>query len=50
MAACLLCVAVIVKLKPPPGDAVVTSAGIGVVALIYLAIIVYNMSWGPLGW
>ena len=50
MSACLLCVAVIVKLKPPPGDGVVTSAGIGVVALIYLAIIVYNMSWGPLGW
>ena len=50
MSACLLCVAVVVKLLPPPGDGQVTGSGIGVIALIYLAIIVYNMSWGPLGW
>jgi len=50
MSLCLLCVAVIVKVKPPPGGGVVDGAGIAVVALIYLAIIAYNMSWGPLGW
>lgn len=50
MSACLICVAVIVKLLPPPGGGQVTGSGIGVIALIYLAIIVYNMSWGPLGW
>lgn len=50
MSACLLCVGIIVKVKPPPGGGVVDGAGIAVVALIYLAIIAYNMSWGPLGW
>lgn len=50
MSVSLLCVAIIVKLLPPPGDGVVTGSGIGVVALIYFAIIVYNCSWGPLGW
>lgn len=50
MSACLLCVAIVDKLKPPPGDGVVSSAGIAVIALIYLTIIIYNMSWGPLGW
>lgn len=50
MSICLLCVAIIVKTKPPPGGGVVDGAGIAVVALIYLAIIAYNLSWGPLGW
>lgn len=50
MSACLLCVAVVVKVRPPPGDGVVTGAGVAVIALIYLSIMVYNMSWGPLGW
>lgn len=50
MSVCLFCVAIVVKVKPPPGGGVVDGAGIAVVALIYLAIIAYNMSWGPLGW
>ena len=50
MSASLLCIAVILKLRPPPGDGEVTTTGIVLVALIYLVIIVYNMSWGPLGW
>lgn len=50
MSACLLCVAIIDKLKPPPGGGVVSGAGIAVIALLYLTIIIYNMSWGPLGW
>jgi hypothetical protein len=50
MSACLLCVAIVDKVRPPPGHGVVNGAGIGVIALIYLTIIVYNISWGPLGW
>ncbi|SPO07188.1 related to quinate transport protein [Cephalotrichum gorgonifer] len=50
MAACLLCVAIVHKLLPPPGHGQVTGSGIAVVALIYLAIAIYNISWGPLGW
>ncbi|KAJ5085041.1 hypothetical protein N7532_009812 [Penicillium argentinense] len=50
MSACLLCVAIVDKLEPPLGDGVVSGAGIGVIALLFLTIIVYNMSWGPLGW
>lgn len=50
MSASLLCIAVVLKLKPPPGNGEVTAPGVALVALIYFAIIVYNMSWGPLGW
>ncbi|KAI5193623.1 general substrate transporter [Aureobasidium subglaciale] len=50
MAACQTSTAAVVRSKPPPGDATVTSSGIATVALIYLFIIAYNFSWGPLPW
>ncbi|KAJ5263927.1 hypothetical protein N7478_011532 [Penicillium angulare] len=49
MAVCMLATAALVK-NYPPTDGAVTSAGIGTVALIYLDIIAYNFSWGPLPW
>lgn len=50
MSACMITTAAVVKTHQPPGDGVVTSSGIATVALIYLNIIVYNASWGPLPW
>lgn len=50
MAACMIATAAVVKERPPPGNGVITGAGIGTVALIYLNIMVYNFSWGPLPW
>ncbi|OJJ51030.1 hypothetical protein ASPZODRAFT_127024 [Penicilliopsis zonata CBS 506.65] len=50
MAACMLTTAAVVKDRPPPGGGAITSAGIATVALIYLDIIAYNCSWGPLPW
>lgn len=53
MAACQVTTAAVVKAKPPQGDVddpVVTSSGIATVALIYLFVIIYNFSWGPLPW
>ncbi|KAJ5919441.1 hypothetical protein N7466_010384 [Penicillium verhagenii] len=49
MAVCMLATAAVVKSYPPQGG-VMSSAGIGTVALIYLDIIAYNFSWGPLPW
>jgi sugar porter (SP) family MFS transporter len=49
MSVCMLATAAVVK-EYPPKDGVVTSAGIATVALIYLDIIAYNFSWGPLPW
>ncbi|OJJ37344.1 hypothetical protein ASPWEDRAFT_107795 [Aspergillus wentii DTO 134E9] len=48
--ACMLAVAGVLKSYPPPGDGTVTAAGIGMVVLIYLDIVAYNFSWGPLPW
>ncbi|KAK4984094.1 hypothetical protein LTR50_006836 [Elasticomyces elasticus] len=55
MAACQLTTAIVVKERPPPPAAqttggVVTGSGIATVALIYLFVIAYNFSWGPLPW
>jgi sugar porter (SP) family MFS transporter len=49
MAVCMLVTAAVVK-NYPPQDGVVSSAGMATVALIYLDIIAYNLSWGPLPW
>lgn len=49
MAVCMLATAGLVK-NYPPENGVVTSAGIATVALIYLDIIAYNLSYGPLPW
>ncbi|TVY39199.1 Quinate permease [Lachnellula subtilissima] len=52
MAACQISTAAVVKAKPPPkvGDGGTTPSGIATVALIYLFVIAYNLSWGPLPW
>ncbi|KAJ5579530.1 uncharacterized protein N7459_005515 [Penicillium hispanicum] len=49
MALCMLATAAVVK-SYPPHDGAVSSAGIATVALIYLDIMAYNFSWGPLPW
>ncbi|KAF3384354.1 Quinate permease [Penicillium rolfsii] len=49
MSVCMLATAAVVK-EYPPQDGIVTSAGVATVALIYLDIIAYNFSWGPLPW
>ena len=36
--------------KPDPNHSKVTSSGIATVAMIYLFVIIYNMSWGALPW
>lgn len=50
MAACQITCAAVVKNKPVPGEGKVTSSGIATVALIYMFVIAYNLSWGPLPW
>lgn len=50
MAVCMIATAGVIKTYPQPGDGTVTSSGIATVALIYLDIIAYNFSWGPLPW
>jgi sugar porter (SP) family MFS transporter len=50
MAACQITTAAVVKNKPPPTSGGVTSSGIATIALIYLFVIAYNLSWGPLPW
>jgi len=50
MAACQISTAAVVKAIPPPEEGNVTSSGIATIALIYLFVIAYNFSWGPLPW
>lgn len=50
MAACQITTAAVVKNKPPPGEGKVTPSGIATIALIYMFVIAYNLSWGPLPW
>jgi sugar porter (SP) family MFS transporter len=50
MAVCMIATAGVIKTYPQPGDGTVTFSGIATVALIYLDIIAYNFSWGPLPW
>ncbi|KAI5827510.1 general substrate transporter [Schizophyllum commune Tattone D] len=50
MSACMVTIAAVVKTKPPPGGGVVTSSGIATIALLYIDIMIYNFSWGPLPW
>ncbi|GAM86727.1 hypothetical protein ANO11243_047460 [Dothideomycetidae sp. 11243] len=50
MAACQITSAAVLKTHPAPGDGTVSSSGIATIALIYLFVIAYNFSWGPLPW
>lgn len=52
MAACQITTAAVVKAKPASGsaDEPVTSSGIATIAMIYLFVIFYNFSWGPMPW
>jgi len=50
MGACQITTAAVVKNKPPEGTGGVSNSGIATVALIYIFVIAYNLSWGPLPW
>ncbi|KAI5922476.1 general substrate transporter [Camillea tinctor] len=51
MAACQITTAAVVKVYPANTEnPSVTSSGIATVALIYLFVIAYNFSWGPMPW
>ncbi|MCJ1314387.1 hypothetical protein MMC25_008069 [Agyrium rufum] len=50
MAVCMLITALIVKYIPTESASVVTPAGRATVAMIYLDIMIYNCSWGPVPW
>lgn len=52
MAVCQITTAAVVKHNPPPTepDSGVSSSGMATVALIYLFVIIYNLSFGPLPW
>lgn len=50
MAVCQTATAIVLRYHPPPKDAHVTSSGIATIALIYIFVIAYNFSWGPLPW
>ncbi|KAI1763395.1 MFS sugar transporter-like protein [Hypoxylon sp. FL1150] len=52
MAACQITTAAVVKSFPAPsnGGGTVAPSGIATVALIYLFVIAYNFSWGPMPW
>ncbi|PNS15464.1 hypothetical protein CAC42_723 [Sphaceloma murrayae] len=50
MAATQFTTAAVLKTHPAPGGGQVTSSGIATVAMIYLFVVAYNFSWGPLPW
>ncbi|KAI0845820.1 general substrate transporter [Daldinia vernicosa] len=52
MAACQITTAAVVKSFPAPkeGGNSVAPSGIATIALIYLFVIAYNFSWGPMPW
>ncbi|KAI1373502.1 general substrate transporter [Hypoxylon crocopeplum] len=52
MAACQITTAAVVKSFPAPngGGQTVAPSGIATVTLIYLFVIAYNFSWGPMPW
>lgn len=50
MSACQITTAAVNKTSPPPAGGDVSSSGIALVALIYLFVVAYNFSWGPMPW
>ncbi|KAJ6447837.1 general substrate transporter, partial [Mycena vitilis] len=50
MSVCMVIITIVTRLRPPPGGGVITGSGIATVALIYMNIMAYNFSWGPLPW
>ncbi|KAJ5888469.1 hypothetical protein N7495_008510 [Penicillium taxi] len=50
MAICMLITALIVDFVPTQSSTNVTAAGRATVAMIYLDIMIYNCSWGPMPW
>lgn len=52
MSACQITTAAVVKSFPAPEEqqATVSPPGIATIALIYLFVIAYNFSWGPMPW
>ncbi|KAK4541038.1 hypothetical protein LTR36_008407 [Oleoguttula mirabilis] len=50
MAVCMLITALIAKFVPTDSGGNVTNGGRATVAMIYLDIMIYNCSWGPVPW
>jgi hypothetical protein len=50
MAACQISTAAVLATHPASDDHTTSPNGIATVALIYLFVIAYNLSWGPLPW
>ncbi|OKL56056.1 hypothetical protein UA08_08611 [Talaromyces atroroseus] len=50
MAICMLIITLIVRFDPTQGGDNVTNAGRATVAMMYLDIVIYNCSWGPVPW
>lgn len=50
MSACQISAAAVLKTHPAHANGDVSSSGIATIALIYLFVIAYNFSWGPLPW
>jgi Na+/melibiose symporter-like transporter len=50
MAACMLITALVAHYVPSTSGGAVTSGGRATVAMIYLDIMIYNCSWGPVPW
>lgn len=50
MACCMTIVGVLNKALPPPITGSASPSGIAMVAMIFLDIVIYNFSWGPLPW
>ncbi|KAK7543045.1 MFS sugar transporter-like protein [Phyllosticta citricarpa] len=50
MSACLIVVAAVLKTRPAPSDGSIPGSSKAMVALLYLFVMVYNFSWGPLPW
>lgn len=50
MSVCQIATAAVDKAVPPPDEGNITSPAIAMVALIYLFVVAYNFSWGPMPW
>ncbi|EMC97188.1 hypothetical protein BAUCODRAFT_147340 [Baudoinia panamericana UAMH 10762] len=50
MSACQISAGAVLATHPAPGNSEVTQSGIATIALIYMFVIAYNFSWGPLPW
>lgn len=50
MSVCQIATAAVDKAMPPPSEGNITISGLVMVVLIYLFVVAYNFSWGPMPW